>query len=169
MKRHYKVDEVVFEKVTDANGVETYVEKTVPVIKTEEVGGLAFLCGLFKDGPVTIDEKTGEVKKSNFARNAAIAGGLLLAGGAAVYAMSKKNDTNSQSTQPQYPTYPEIPQTQYQPQPTYQIPQQVTAPASETVETPAVSEAPETITFTENYSDGTSHSETIDVTDYDKF
>ena len=169
MIRNYLVTEKVFEKQTDANGVETYVEKAVQTVKTENVGIFGYLKGMFTNGPVTVTEN-GEVKKSNLGRNLAIAAGVTAVAGGIVYAMAQDKNDNHNQYQPQYPNY-DYPQ--YQPQPIQQVPVQQPAPqitqqeASAPVEQP---EAPiETVTFTETYSDGTQNTSTIDVTDYGKF
>lgn len=170
MIRNYLVTEKVFEKQTDANGAEIYVEKAVQTVKSENVGIFGYLKGMFTNGPVTVTEN-GEVKKSNLGRNLAIAAGVTAVAGGIVYAMSQDKNDNQNQYQPQYPNYNNYPQ-QYQPQPIQQVPVQQPAPQiPQQVEAPVEqTEAPvETVTFTETYSDGTQNSSTIDVTDYQNF
>lgn len=169
MIRNYLVTEKVYEKQTDANGVENYVEKTVQTVKTENVGIFGYLKGVFTNGPVTVTEN-GEVKKSNLGRNLAIAAGVTAVAGGIVYAMSQDKNDNQNQYQPQYPNYNNYPQ-QYQPQPIQQVPVQQPAPQiPQQVEVPVEQpEAPETVTFTETFSDGTQNTTTVNVEDYQNF
>ena len=110
MKRNYKTTVKAFTKDKDGK----MVEIEVPSYATEEVNPIQWAFGCFTDKSVTLNED-GTKKEDHTVRNVLIALGVAGAG----YYMYKQNKGDNQTVPAQIPA-----NYNYQPQQTYQIPQQ---------------------------------------------
>ncbi len=143
-ERNYKTTIKAFVK----NEKGEMVEVTIPSYETEKVDAAQFIKGLFTDKAITRNED-GSPKEDHTMRNVLI-GAAVVAGG--YYYMTHK-DENQPTYQPlpeyqqpvyqipQQPTYQPVQQV-YQPQPTYEVPEQP-------VETHETSTPNEGVTITE--------------------